>query len=69
MENEMNHPEDSLSLAMYEYSVSVDSNFLYAYQGVRMWSRIIPMTSDDAKDPAVGPIAGWPVHTSVENSL
>lgn len=83
MENEMNHPEDSLSLAMYEYSVSVDSNLmqhfniigekkwtalmkygvergefnnintaelvnviLYAYQGVRMWSRIIPMTSD-----------------------
>ena len=22
-----------------------------------------------AKDQAVGPIAGWPVHTSVENSL
>ena len=22
-----------------------------------------------AKDPAVGPIAGWPIHTSVENSL
>lgn len=22
-----------------------------------------------AKDPAVGPITGWPVHTSVENSL
>lgn len=22
-----------------------------------------------AKDPAVGPIAGWPVHTSVENSV
>lgn len=22
-----------------------------------------------ANDPAVGPIAGWPVHTSVENSL
>ncbi len=22
-----------------------------------------------AKDPAIGPIAGWPVHTSVENSL
>lgn len=21
-----------------------------------------------AKDPEVGPIAGWPVHTSVENS-
>ncbi|MEE0897739.1 MAG: GNAT family N-acetyltransferase, partial [Acutalibacteraceae bacterium] len=21
-----------------------------------------------AKDPQVGPIAGWPVHTSVENS-
>ena len=22
-----------------------------------------------ARDPRVGPIAGWPVHTSVENSL
>lgn len=22
-----------------------------------------------AKEPAVGPIAGWPVHSSVENSL
>ena len=22
-----------------------------------------------AKDSAVGPIAGWPIHTSVENSL
>ena len=22
-----------------------------------------------ASDPKVGPIAGWPVHTSVENSL
>ena len=22
-----------------------------------------------AKDPQVGPIAGWPPHTSVENSL
>ena len=22
-----------------------------------------------AKDPKVGPAAGWPVHTSVENSL
>lgn len=35
-----------------------------------------PWTEDDAeslykyaKDPAVGPIAGWPVHTSVGNSL
>ena len=34
-----------------------------------------PWTEDDAeslfeyaKDPAVGPIAGWPIHTSVENS-
>ena len=24
---------------------------------------------DYAKDPRVGPIAGWPPHTSVENSL
>lgn len=83
MENEMNHPEDSLSLAMYEYSGCVDSNLMehfnnigekkwtalikygmergefynvnvvelvnvimYAYQGVRMWSRIVPMTPD-----------------------
>lgn len=83
MEEEMNHPEDSLSLAMYEYSSDVDSNLmqhfnrigekkwkaliaygmerdefrkvnidemvnviLYAYQGVRTWSRIIPMTPD-----------------------
>lgn len=35
-----------------------------------------PFTDDDAesvyeyaKDPDIGPIAGWPVHTSVENSL
>ena len=34
-----------------------------------------PWTTDDAeslykyaKDPLVGPIAGWPVHTSVDNS-
>lgn len=83
LEDEMSHPEDSLSLAMYEYSVNIDSNkmqyfnkigedkwtalikygiengefenvqveelvniILYAYQGVRMWSRIIPMTLD-----------------------
>ena len=80
MEDEMMHSEDSLSLAMYEYSGSVEkglmSDFceigekkwtklieygiernefkevnvkeivdiiLYSYQGVRMWSRIIPM--------------------------
>lgn len=83
MESEMEHPEDSLSLAMYEYAGSVDSNrmqyfnkvgkekwkaliqygmkrdefkkvnveelvnvILYVYQGIRMWSRIIPMTPD-----------------------
>ena len=35
-----------------------------------------PWTEDDAeslfeyaKDPAVGPIAGWPVHKSVDNSI
>lgn len=80
MEDEMKHPEDSLSIAMYEYAEMVDSNvmerfnqigeekwtklirygmergefrevnveeivnvILYSYQGVRMWSRIIPM--------------------------
>ena len=80
LENEMKHPEDSLSIAMYEYAETVDSNLmedlnkasekkwsklirygiktgefndvnvneivsiiLYSYQGVRMWSRVIPM--------------------------
>ncbi len=80
MEDEMEHPEDSLSLAMYEYAETVDSDvmdrfnkigeekwsdlirygiergefkdvdiretvdvILYSYQGIRMWSRIIPM--------------------------
>lgn len=83
MEDEMNHPEDSLSLAMYEYAGSVETDLmdhfnkigedkwtalieygitrgefrnvnvceivniiLYAYQGVRMWSRIVTMTSE-----------------------
>lgn len=83
MKDEMNHPEDSLSLAMYEYAGSVDTDLmdhfnkigedkwtalieygisrgefrnvnvseivniiLYAYQGVRMWSRIVTMTSE-----------------------
>ena len=80
MEDEMKHPEDSLSLAVYEYSETVDSDsmiginkegekkwatfirygidrgefnevdvdeivniLMYSYQGVRMWSRIIPL--------------------------
>ena len=80
MENEMKHPEDSLSLAVYEYSETVDNDsmvrinregekkwasfirygidrgefnsvdideivniIMYSYQGVRMWSRIIPL--------------------------
>jgi AcrR family transcriptional regulator len=80
MEDEMKHPEASLSLAMYEYAETVDSDLmerlnkdsekkwknlirygidrgefrdvnisgivnviLFSYQGVRMWSRIIPM--------------------------
>ncbi len=83
MEDEMNHPEDSLSLAMYEYAGSVEADLmehfnkigeekwtalveygiarsefnsvnvkeivniiLYAYQGVRMWSRIVTMTPE-----------------------
>lgn len=83
MEDEMSHPEDSLSLAMYEYAGSVETDLmdhfnkigedkwtalieygitrgefrnvnvseivniiLYAYQGVRMWSRIVTMTSE-----------------------
>lgn len=83
MEDEMNHPEDSLSLAMYEYAGSVETDLmdhfnkigedkwtalmeygiaqgefrnvnvseivniiLYAYQGVRMWSRIVTMTPE-----------------------
>ena len=80
MEDEMKHPQDSLSIAMYEYAETVNSDvmerlhtigekkwkqlirygidrgefekvnvdeivnmILYSYQGVRMWSRIIPM--------------------------
>lgn len=80
MEDEMKHPEDSLSLAMYEYAETVDSVvmekfngigeekwtalikygikcgefrevdireavnvILYSYQGIRLWSRIVPM--------------------------
>lgn len=80
MEEEMKHPEDSLSIAMYEYAETVDPHMmeqlnrsgeekwkklirygiergefndvditeivnliLYSYQGVRMWSRIVPM--------------------------
>ena len=80
MEEEMKHPEDSLSMALYEYAEAVNSDvmerlnrnaqekwrmlirygikrgefqevnvdeivnmILYSYQGVRMWSRIIPM--------------------------
>jgi len=83
MEEEMLHPEDSLSLAMYEYADTFHNGImehfhktdeqkwtalieygiqrgefraapvketvdviLYAYQGVRMWSRIIAMTPD-----------------------
>ena len=80
MEEEMGHPEDSLSVAIYEYAETVDPGvmerlnrnaekkwkklvayginrgefqdvnvdeivnvILYSYQGVRMWSRIIPV--------------------------
>ena len=83
MEEEMKHPEASLSLAMYEYAGTVDKGMLshynklgekkwmdlieygvsrgefkavdtyeivnvilYAYQGVRMWSRIVDMTPE-----------------------
>ena len=80
MEEEMKHPEDSLSMALYEYAETVNTDvmerldrnakekwkmlirygikrgefqevnvdeivnmILYSYQGVRMWSMIIPM--------------------------
>lgn len=83
MREEMEHAEDSLSLAMYEYAGTVSNDMmshfnaigeqkwtalieygmergeflhvdvaeivnviLYVYQGVRMWSRIVPMTSE-----------------------
>ena len=82
MEKEMMHPEDSLSIALYEYAETVNTDvmerlnrnaeekwrklirygikrgefqnvnvdeivnvILYSYQGIRMWSRIIPMRS------------------------
>ena len=80
MEEEMKHPEDSLSIALYEYAETVNTDvmerlnrnaeekwkklirygvkrgefqdvnvdeivnvILYSYQGIRMWSRIIPL--------------------------
>ena len=80
MEEEMKHPEDSLSIALYEYAETVNTDvmerlnrnaeekwkklirygvkrgefqdvnvdeivnvILYSYQGIRMWSRIMPM--------------------------
>ena len=80
MQKEMRHPEDSISVALYEYAETVNSGameqlnrnaeekwkklirygikrgefqdinvdeivdvILYSYQGIRMWSRIIPM--------------------------
>ncbi|MDO4489101.1 MAG: TetR/AcrR family transcriptional regulator [Eubacteriales bacterium] len=83
MRYEMEHAEDSLSLAMYEYACTCDADqmdhfnkigekkwtdlieygkargefnevetaeivnvILYAYQGVRMWSRIVSMTPE-----------------------
>lgn len=83
MRDEMEHSEDSLSLAMYEYAVTCSNDMmndfnkigekkwtdligygisrgefnevdvkelvnviLYAYQGVRMWSRIVSMTPE-----------------------
>lgn len=86
MEYEMEHSEDSLSLAMYEYAGSVQNDLMdqfnqiyagkwtslieygirrgefndisvkemvdvivYAYQGVRTWSRIVTMTPDTFK--------------------
>lgn len=86
MEYEMLHSEDSLSLAMYEYSKTVQNGMMnqfnqifekkwtdlieygirrgefndipvkemvdviiYAYQGIRMWSRIVTLTPDTFK--------------------
>lgn len=82
MEEEMMHPEGSLSIALYEYAETVNTDvmerlnrnaedkwrqlirygvkrgefqnvnvdeivnvIIYSYQGIRMWSRIIPMKS------------------------
>lgn len=86
MRKEIEHPEDSLSIAIYEYSQMNDSEeivllnkraeekwsklirygisrgefrqvdvketvsvILYSYQGIRMWSKIMPMKKDTAK--------------------
>ena len=86
MRKEIEHPEDSLSIAIYEYSQMNDSKdivllnkraeekwsklirygisrgefrqvdvketvsvILYSYQGIRMWSKIMPMKKDTAK--------------------
>ena len=86
MENELMHPEDSLSMALYEYAQAVDSDvmerlhknsekkwkelirygintgefqdvnvdeivnlILFSYQGVRMWSGIIPVKAKTSR--------------------
>ena len=99
MEEEMKHPEDSLSIALYEYAETVNTDvmerlernakekwkllihygvkrgefqdvnvdeivnmILYSYQGVRMWSRIIPMkpkTIRSITDPIIKQLTGW----------
>lgn len=43
MEDEMNHPEDSLSIAMYEYSGSVDKNLMEYFNqiGEKKWTSLI----------------------------
>jgi AcrR family transcriptional regulator len=43
MEDEMNHPEDSLSLAMYEYAGSVETDIMEYYNkvGEQKWTALI----------------------------
>lgn len=43
MEDEMNHPEDSLSIAMYEYSGSIDKNLMEYFNqiGEKKWTALI----------------------------
>lgn len=43
MEDEMNHPEDSLSLAMYEYAGSVDGDMMdhFNQTGEKKWTALV----------------------------
>lgn len=49
IKKEIPDKENSLSLAIYEYANQVTDMILYYYQGLRMWSRVIPFEEKTAE--------------------